>query len=396
MTNKTKLLLVVAMLSVAGMSIANTFVNVFLIRATYGDLSMIIIQNMVHFTTLLAAFLIGSRILTKLSVTTVYKLGIVAISLYYVGILVFRNHISTFLIPLGFVNGLGGGFFALSLNLLVAKIVEENEQGKYFSYQQTAGFILGVVTPAISGFIITRFTDLTGYYFLFLVALIFFALAVVSMRGIDGFKTPQKMRVFAVLKLKNNGYWDAAKYFSFFMGFRLAIEGQISMVFAFLIFADEQILGTVTSANALVSVISALWFAKVLTMKKQRTFYLITAIGMLTLNTTLAAMPNPMVLIIVWILFALIRNWGDTIYRTMIFGLSKRAKADHEQREYLVALEFPLCLGRIIGLSTALALTIFIYTGLIAFQILFILIGISWMLEFLVVEKKIKWLKNEC
>ena len=395
MAKNAKLLLIVAMLSVAGMSIATTFVNVFLIRATDGNLALIILQNMVHFSTLLIAFVGGSRLLTKISITTIFKLGIGAMSLYYIAILALQDHVASFLIPLGFLNGLGGGFFSLSLNLLIGKIVKESEQGRYFSYQQMAGFILGVVTPAFSGFIITQFTDLTGYYFLFAVSLIFFALAAITVRRIQGFTVDQKIRVFEILKLKNNPYWRATKFFNFFVGFRLAIEGQIAMVFAFLIFANEQVMGNVSSINAVISVASALWFAKILTRNKQRSFYLVTAVLMLITNTFLALFPNRIVLIGAWIIFAVIRNWGDTIFRAMIFQLCNRAKDGFEQREYLVALEFPLFLGRIVGLFVALALTFLMYNELIAYRILFVMIGLAWLIEYIIIEKQVKWLKDE-
>ena len=395
MGEKAKLLLSVAMLSVAGMSVANTFVNVFLIRATDGNITMMLLQNIVHFVTLLVAFVSGSKLLTKISITWIFRFGVIAMSLYYIGILIAQDDVGSFLIPLGIINGLGGGFFALSLNLLVSKTVSENEQGRYFSYQQMAGFIFGVVTPVLSGFIITRFADLTGYYFLFAISIIFFILSAVMIRGIKGFTVERKMQIFKVLQLRENKYWEASKYFSFFMGFRLSIEGQITMVFAFLILANEQIIGNISSVSALIAVISSLWFAKTLTAEKEKSFYFVTAILMLIMNITLALFPNRYILMIVWIGFAAIRNWGDTIYRTMLFKLTDRAKGGFEQSEYLVAVEFPLCFGRVVGLTTALAITFVIQMGLIAYQILFVMVGISWIIEYSVVQIKIKWLRNE-
>ena len=395
MTKNAKSLLVVAMLSLAGMSIATTFVNVFFIRATDGNIALIITQNMIHFLALLIAFVGASKLLVKIPITTILKLGIGAMSFYYIAILILQENVGNFLIPLGLFNGAGGGLFWFSINLLIGNTVKESEQGRYFSYQQTAGFVLGILTPAFSGFIIMQFSDLMGYYLLFGVALIFFALATTMIKHVPGFTVDKKIRVFEVLKLKNNSYWRAGKLFNFSVGLRMAVEGQITMVFAFLIFANEQMMGNVSSINALISVASALWFAKILTQKTQRSFYLITATTMVITNIILALFPYRIVLIGVWAVFAVVRNWGDTIFRAMTFQLCSRAGDGFEQKEYLVALEFLLSLGRIIGLLIALTLTFLLYSDIIAYRILFVMIGISWIFEYVVIEKYVKWLEND-
>jgi len=395
LTKDAKLLLTVAMLSVAGMSIATTFVNVFLIRATEGNIILMILQNMTNFITLLCAYVIGSKLLVKIPITTILKLGVGFMSLYYIAILILQENVANFLIPLGVFSGAGSGLFWFSTNLLIGHIVKEDEQGRYFSYQQIAGFVLGIITPALSGFIIMQFTDLTGYYLLFCVALIFFAIATLMVKRVSGFVVAKKIRVIEVLKLKNNRYWRACKFFNFTVGLRMAIDGQILMVFAFLIFANEQVMGNFTSINALISVASALWFAKILTREKQGFFYLIIAILMMLANIVLALFPHRIILIGVWIIFAIVRNWSDTIFRSMTFQLCSRAKDGFKQNEYLVALEFPMALGRIIGLSVALVLTFLMYSDIIAYRILFAIIGCVWIIEYIIIETQVKWLKAE-
>ena len=178
LTKESKFLLIVGILTTAGRIVASTFVTVFLLRATDGNVGLIIIQNIINFVTLLIAFVGGSKLLSKISITTLLKIGIASTAFYFVAILLLQDNVATFLIPLALFNGLGGGLFWFSINLLVAKVIKESEQGRYFGYQQTAGSIFGVVTPAISGFIITRFTDLTGYYILFGIAFVLFALGI--------------------------------------------------------------------------------------------------------------------------------------------------------------------------------------------------------------------------
>ena len=395
LTKESKFLLIVGILATAGMMVANTFVNVFLLRATEGNLGLLIIQNMINFITLLIAFIGGSKLLAKISITTLLKVGIASMAFYFIAILILQDNVAQFLIPLALFNGLGGGLYWFSTNLLIAKVIKESEQGRYFGYQQTAGSIFGVLTPAVSGFIITRFTDLTGYYILFGIAFILFALGIVMIKNIPGFTSNTKIHVYGVLKLKGNRYWDACKFFTFVNSLKDAIDNQIFMLFAFLIFTNEGTIGNLLSSTAILTVFSSFWFAKIYNRKNQQPFYLVTAGIMMVMYLLLAIFPYVPVLLALWITFALIQNWAGTILQSVVFQLTSRAKGDYEQNDYLVALEFPTALGRIVGMSIALLLIHLIASDMHVYRILFGIIALAWILEYVIIEKQVKWFRDE-
>lgn len=395
LTKESKALLTVSMLLTAAMATVGTFINVFLLRATDGDVGLIIIQNMIVFTTLWLAFVGGSKILAKISITALLRFGLLSLAFYFAVILLLQNHLETFLIPLAIFHGFGSGLYWFATNLLIAKVIKETEQGRYFGYQQTAGSILGVVTPAVSGFVITRFTDLTGYYILFGIALILFALAILMTKKIPDFLLTKKIHIYDVLKLKGNRYWNAGKTFRFVIAVREAINGQIFMLFAFIIFQNEGVIGNIVSATALITVFSSLWFARIYKRKNQQYFYLATTFTMMLIYLLLALFPYIPVLIAAWIVFGFIQSWAATIIPSMIFQLASRAKGGYEQNDYLVALEFPTTLGRIIGLTVSLLLIHFIASDMHVYRFLFVVIAFAWILEYIVIEKQVKWFRDE-
>jgi len=395
LTNESKALLLVSMLLTAGMVTVGTFINVFLLRATDGNVSLIIIQNIIVFITLWLAFVAGSKVIAKISITTLQRFGLLSIAIYFMVILLLQDHLGTFLVPLAIFHGFGSGLYWFATNLLIAKVIKETEQGRYFGYQQTAGSVLGVVTPAVSGFVITRFTDLTGYYILFGISLIFFALAVFMTKKIPDFTLNTKIHIYEVLKLKGNRYWDAGKNFRFVIAVKEAIHGQIFMLFAFVIFQNEGVIGNIVSATALITVFSSLWFARVCTRENQQSFYLKTASIMMIMYFLLALFPYVPVLIAVWIVFGIIQSWAATILPSVIFQLAGRAKGGFEQNDYLVALEFPTTMGRIIGLSASLLLIHFINSDVNVYRLLFVIIAIGWILEYIIIEKQVKWFRDE-
>ena len=395
LTKESKFLLIVGILVTAGMMAANTFVNVFLLRATDGDIGLIIIQSAINSIALLIAFVCGSRLLARISITTLLKVGITSTAFYFIAILILQDNVTTFLKPLALFNGLGQGLYWFSTNLLVAKIIKESEQGRYFGFQQTAGSIFGVITPAISGFIITRFTDLTGYYILFGIALALFALGVFMIKNIPGFTSKTKIHIYNVLKLKGNRYWDACKPFIFVVALRSTIHLQIFILFAYYIFTSENIMGNLLSATALITVFSSFWFAKISKRENQQSFYFVTSVIMMMMFILLALFPYVPVLIASMIIFAITHNWSHTIFQSVLFQTTRRAKGGYTQNDYLVAIEFPMALGRVVGMAIALLLIYLVTSEMYVYRILFVVIAIAWIFEYVIIEKKIKWFRDE-
>jgi len=395
LTKESKFLLTVGILVTAGMMVANTFVNVFLLRATEGNVGLIIIQSAINFVALLVAFVSGSKLLSKISITTFLKIGITSMAFYFIAVLILQNNVAIFLIPLALFNGLGQGFYWFSTNLLVAKIIKEREQGRYFGFQQTTGSIFGVITPAISGFIITRFTDLTGYYLLFGTALLLFVLGIFMIKHIPGFTSETKIHIYDVLKLKGNRYWNACKSYTFVVALNSSINNQIFMLFAFLIFTNEGVMGNLLSATAIITIFSSFWFAKISRRENQQPFYFVTAVSSTVIYILLALFPYVPIFIAALVIFAVTRNWATVILQSLIFQLTSRAKGDYKQNDYLVAIEFPMALGRVVGMAIALLLIHLIASDIHVYRILFIVIAIAWILEYIIIEKKIKWFRDE-
>jgi YQGE family putative transporter len=388
-------LLILAMLNNAGLIVATTFVNVFLMRSTNNSIGLIILQNMLNFSVLLVAFVGGTKLLAKMNITTILKIGIVSQALYYLAILVLRNHIATFIIPLGIFSGLGGGLYWFATNLLIGRYVKESEQGRFFSYQQTFGFVFGVVIPALSGFLIVQFDDLMGYYILFGIAIVLFISGYFLVGNISGFTAQTKMQVLGVLKLKGNDYWQASKLVNFSNGFKMAVQGMIFTLFAFSIFQNEDIMGRFTSMSALIGVFSSLWFARRSKMNNQKQYYFLTTLFMLVTFLLLAFFPNKISMVVAWVIFGAVQSWGNTILRGVTYQLSLRAKNGFEQNEYIVATEFPLALGRMVGLTFSLLLTRLLNSTMDAYRILFVFIGLCWLFEYLIMDKKVRWFKDE-
>ncbi|MDR0200110.1 MAG: MFS transporter [Streptococcaceae bacterium] len=395
MDAKSKILLTVAMLFSAANAIANTFLSVFLMRSTDNSINLIIWQNILNYLVLLLAFVGSTRLLKRFTIAQTFRAGIAATALYYILILIFHTHIAPFVVPLGLFSGLGSGLYWFSLNLLIGDIVKEPMQARFFSYQQTAGFIFGIVIPALSGFLIVQFTGLTGYYILFAASILVFAAAIFLIKNISGFKREPDLNVFGALRLRGNKFWAANKMLEFSIGYKNAVNSLVFILFAYLLFTHENIIGSFSSLQAAISVISSLIFARAFRQAHTRGVYLLTACASAGMFIILALFANPISLIIAFIVFGIIQSWGNAISNAVNYQLASRAGGGFSQREYIIASEFPIAAGRIGGLLLALLLVMLTHSDLTAYRLLFVSIALMWLIEYFYINHKVHWLADE-
>ena len=203
LSHDARILLLVGILFLSGMTIASTFVNVYLIGLT-DNMGLMILQNVSNYATLLGAFLFGTYYVKKGSILTLLKVGILSAVIYYSMILLLKEKASQYLILLGMFNGVGMGFYYFAFNILVGKFTDEEHRAAFFSYQTSFSYIFGVIAPMISGYIIVRYSQLTGYYILFAVSVIVYILAIIMACTLKNVRSDETYHVLDILKLKNN------------------------------------------------------------------------------------------------------------------------------------------------------------------------------------------------
>ena len=194
LTKETKYLLIVGMLFLAGSNIASVFLNVYLVRLT-NSIFIILFQNILNYVSLLIAFIIGTKFISKINLVTFLKTGIFSMIAYYLLILSLKEQAQLFLIPLGIFNGIGQGFYYFSFNLLTGQLVKESEQGRFFSYQQTFSYLFGIIIPSLSGYIISIYTKLTGYYILFFISALLLIIGIYMSIFIKGLTLNQNIEI---------------------------------------------------------------------------------------------------------------------------------------------------------------------------------------------------------
>lgn len=391
--NKSRNLLSVGMLYQTANAIAGTFVNVFLIQVT-NNLGLIIMQNILFAASLLIAFLMGSKLLAKIDIIKILKIGIVSNMLYFLIILILQENTTPVLIPLGLFNGVGQGFFWFSYNILLGRLLTNEERGKFFGVKTSIESAFGIITPMIAGFVISRFSELTGYYVLFATSVAMFLLGILVSRRIETFTSDERMNFLPILKIRGNKYWNASLFLNTLMGLSTMLHGQIFIVFAFDILQNEQRIGTYNSLIAIIGVMSAMWLAKNLSGKNEKTFALISAVVFFIGLTTLGIFANEIAFLIACVALGFAMPWNMSIAQSMKYKLAGFSQGGFSQDEFIIAAEFPTALGRLLGLVIALGAAV-IFEAQVAYRLLVIVNACSWVINYFAMQRQVGWLQSE-
>lgn len=383
-------LLTIGCLFNAGLTIASTFVNVYLIRLT-NNMGLMILQNIANYLMIISGFVLGTRLTKKgISMLSLLRIGITAVISYYALVLLLKENAGNYLILLGLCNGIGQGFYYFTFNILIGKLLKNEEQSKFFSYQSSFGYFFGVLAPTISGYIIVKFTELTGYYVLFGTAVLVFVLAIIFSIKLKKVQVTESYSLLPVLKERGNKHWNLLKFISFTFGAKEVIYYQIFTVFAYLIISNEATIGNLTSISSLIGVLSSLLIASKFTSKTQKKYHFMYCIGYAISLGCLGLFATPFALKASFIINGLVFSWCNVIYSTHIYQLAKKAATKYTNSDYIIVCEFPLAAGRILGLFIFYVLNLMI-DSFTLYRILLIAITVLPFIDHHVINKKVNW-----
>lgn len=384
-------LLTIGCLFNAGLTIASTFVNVYLIRLT-NNMGLMILQNIANYLMIISGFVLSTRLTKKgIGMLSLLRMGIMAVISYYALVLLLKEKAGDYLIFLGLCNGIGQGFYYFTFNILIGKLLRNDEQSRFFSYQSSFGYFFGVLAPTISGYIIVRFTELTGYYVLFGTAVLVFVLAILFSVQLKKVQVSENYSLLGVLKEKGNKHWNLLKFISFTFGAKEVLYYQIFTVFAYLIISNEAVIGNLTSISSLIGVLSSLLIASKFTSKTQKKYHFMYCIGYAISLGGLGLFASPFALKLSFIINGLVFAWCNVIYSTHVYQLAKKAASKYNNSDYIIVCEFPLAAGRILGLLVFYILNLFI-DSFTLYRILLIAITILPFIDHYVINKEVNWI----
>jgi YQGE family putative transporter len=165
-----RLLLLVNTLFLMAEALSGTFVNVYLWKET-NDYILIGLYNLSFFVSMQLTYMLGGKWLKEFNKMSCLRTGIVVSASFYLSVLILGEKAASFILLLGFLQGIGHGFFWSSFNIVFFEITSRENRDKFNGLAGVFGSFVGMISPLAAGYLISRMTGTKGYMTIFAISL---------------------------------------------------------------------------------------------------------------------------------------------------------------------------------------------------------------------------------
>ncbi|MBA4492943.1 MFS transporter [Paenactinomyces guangxiensis] len=333
-------------------ALSNTFVNVYLWKIK-NDLVIISWFNFTHYLTSAVTFVIAGWMAKRVDRVVAIRLGVALLAAFYLTVLLIGTKSIHYVILLGVLLGLGGGFFWLAYNVLYFEITARENRDIYNGVNGLFGSVAGISAPLISGLIITRVDNFTGYSIIFGISLAIFLAAVVVSFMFKSRSAHGSYRLFPVISMtkrrKNHWYWVCLAMMAH--GLREGVFVFLIGLLVYVITRDELTLGAFFTASSLVSLISFYIVGRFMKPGLRNLFIFIGTLMMGLVILPFIFYVNYWTMFILGVGAALFYPLYMAPLTSTVFDfIGENEKTVQMRVEYVVVRELALNLGRLAGI----------------------------------------------
>ncbi|MBP1930387.1 MFS transporter [Ammoniphilus resinae] len=352
-----RLLVLVHTLFLLSEALSGTFVNVYLWKENVGY-ALIGWYNVSFFLAMQITFMMSGKWVKVYNKMSCLRTGIAVAASFYLAVLLLGDLAPKLIIPLGFLQGVGHGFFWFSYNIVLFEITNRANRNKFNGLAGVFGSLVGMTAPLGAGYLISEMTGLKGYTTIFAISLGIYVGAVILS--------------FFLRKRKSGGTFTLTETYTVYRRSRtwkkifLAMIGQganesiFNFLVGLLVFIatnTEWKLGMYTFITSAVAFVSFYIAGKFLSSKWRSQALLLG-----TILTTLAVVPlffelNYTTLLIMGIGISLFSPlFFIPAVSTIFDAIGKSSQSAQWKVEYIIIRETGLNIGRLITLGIFIAL----------------------------------------
>jgi YQGE family putative transporter len=167
---QTRLLLVVNVLFAGANALSGAFLNVYLWKAK-PDLATIGWFALSHQIVMATVFIVAGKWVKEHNKMHALRLGVMLAAAFYFLVLYLGTKSADVVVWLGGVQGVSSALFWLAFNVVYFEVTERGNRDVFNGWSGLLGSGAGMVAPWLSGILITRMEDLSGYRLIFSISL---------------------------------------------------------------------------------------------------------------------------------------------------------------------------------------------------------------------------------
>ncbi|PKL92357.1 MAG: hypothetical protein CVV21_03340 [Candidatus Goldiibacteriota bacterium HGW-Goldbacteria-1] len=326
--------------------LSDVFVNIYIwrLKNNYASLSLYMLST---YAVVPFIFYANSFIARKLDRVSIYRIGILFYTAFYLCVLVLNQKVTDYLILLGVLKGLAMGFYWFGYHVLTFDYTSPQNRDKFYSITSVASGITSLLAPPVAGYMIVKLGGYNGYYFIFITSAVLFIGAILMSSSLKSEPVDHPYRIKDLIFTRDKK-WRGVLIAYFFLAARDAITMFLFAVLLVKVTDSEFTFGKITILFSAVSITSAYLLGKISKPVHREKLILYGAIIQFAASLVLLVKIDFIFLVIQGLLFPI----GDNLIRIPIsaYSMDVISESDPEGKrkmEYLVARDLPIAAGRI-------------------------------------------------
>lgn len=364
MSKNEKLLVIVNATYFIAATMSAVFVNVYLYAFT-GSIYSMTMYAMVRFTMIPIGFYVGGMFSRKFSLSTILSIGLLVIISAFAFLLGFNslfyeNYYLIFVV--GLILGMGEGFYWFSINSLNLQSSSKESRPTFISTMAIFNSASTVVAPFVATMIVRLSnTDAQGYISIFQIVIVLQIIAALISRKVDNIYVDKPYTVMDKLNLKHDLQWRYVMNSHFLFGIR---DSLLIVLTSILIYnatgGSGSLYGDLLTGFALVNLLSNFAARRLIKRHNRLMMYAFGSVLLFTSTMVLVLSQN----IFGAIYFGLVNAVGNPFMVNTFNIIMMNALQDYIDKENvfgrIIAKEFTLNAGRLVGLACILGFASFI------------------------------------
>lgn len=333
-----------------GMS--NIFLNIFIWKVS-NNLSDVIAYNIYSVIAIPILYVIGGWISKRHGIRINLILGMTLYTLFYLFVFAVRNNITSYIPLVGLLRGASAGLYWIAFQVLSYDFSTDKNRDYFFGVQGIINSMTSMITPFVSGYIISRFAGNLGYEIVFVASFImFFIGSALSFKIPNNYvKSKYYLKSVAALPLKNLN-WTKIMVSEWSRGTRDQLMGFLINIMIFMIVGKESSVGNYSFWTFLVATL-ACYAGGILINHNTRLKYLFIGTISSTIVSSIFIFKSDMQsLWIFGIITAISVNFALIPHNTISWAVIASISKSKERRiEAIVLKEIYLDFGRLVSLA---------------------------------------------
>lgn len=377
------------------------FINTLLLGES-NDIDIVMKYNLVFFLAGSISMLVAAQVLHRTSPGFVAVSGIVGYNVLYlllILLLLRGRTVSDYHLLLGSLMGVADGFYWLAYGNLLSDTTELDNRDSGIAIVSICMSVVNLVIPLLSGWIIAKSGNLTGYLIVFIMA---FAMSVVT--GVLAIRLPKKHtqagnRVEYVRTLRLAWQDKSLRYALLTQGSKGIREGVFTFILSIILYqliSSEWLIGVNTFVAALVSILSYTLMSRLLTYKN-RLGYMLLATTVLSMAAAVCLFQLNVAMIFVFtILNSLFAGFiENSSYSNFLDKLQDVSLLASHRPEMFAVNECVLVLGRSVGIAIILLIGTFFGSSLTVQMVSVLILSVTQFITVIFCRKSQAAGKNE-